>query len=125
MGVVAVEDLRRLLPSAVAGKAPADADATRHELAVDLHGVKAKVVWRTFEDDANKYLLSVALEVVTPSPGVIVEKAPAMNPTNAGTMDAVIEQLPLKLRWSALEPGGLRVGEISVRIRGDGSSATL
>lgn len=120
-----VEDLRRHLGPSVAPKAPTDDAATKHELAVDLHGVKAKVVWRAFADGANKYLLSVGLEVVTPAAGVVVEKGPAMNPTNGGTLEAVIEQLPLKLSWSTLEPGGLRKGEISVRIRADGSGERL
>ncbi len=124
-GMVAVEDLRRHLGPAVASKAPADDAATKHALDVDLHGVKAKVVWRVFQDGPNKYLLSVGLEVVTPSPGVNVKKYPAMNPTNGGTTDAVIEQLPLKLKWSTFEPGGLRMGEISVRIRADGTGEKL
>lgn len=119
------EDLRRHLTPDVAAKAPADDAASKHELAVDLHGVAAKVVWRTFADGANKYLLSVGLEVVKPAAGVSVEQLPAMNPTNAGSMEAVIERVPLKLRWSKTDVSGLRVGEISVEIRADGVGRTL
>lgn len=119
------EDLRRHLKPDVAAKAPADDAASKHELAVDLHGVAAKVVWRTFADGGNKYLLSVGLEVVKPVAGVKVEQLPAMNPTNAGSQEAVIERVPLKLRWSETDGSGLRVGEVSVEIRADGVGRTL
>jgi len=119
------EDLRRHLKAEVAAKAPPDDQAKANEFAVDLHGVAAKVVWRTFEDGPNKYLLSVGLAVVTPVANVTVEAEPAMNPTNGGTENAIVEQIPLKLKWTHRQSSGVSFGEISVRIRADGTAARI
>lgn len=67
--VGAPQDLRKHLLPEIAARAPADDAATKHELLVDLNGVSAKVVWLTFADGANKYVLSVGLEVITPADG--------------------------------------------------------
>lgn len=82
-------------------------------------------MWRTFEDGPNKYLLSVGLEVVTPAPNVTVEALPAMNPTNAGTEAAIVEAIPLKLKWTQTQERGVSYGEISVRILADGTATKL
>lgn len=124
--VGAPEDLRRHLKPEVAAKAPPDDRATVRELPIDLHGVAAKVVWRTFTDGPNAYLLSVGLAVVTPVPDVTVAAEPAMNPTNAGTEAAVIESVPLKLRWTQTHADhSITTGEVSVRISADGTGAKI
>ncbi|MBA3541876.1 MAG: hypothetical protein H0T79_19835 [Deltaproteobacteria bacterium] len=94
-----VVDVRSHLKAEQAAKAPADDKATKHEYAVDVHGVKAKLVWRTFEDGANKLIVSYNWEVITPSPTITLEPMGALNPENAGTEAAVIERLIVRVRW--------------------------
>ena len=116
-----VEDLRKHLKPDVAAKAPADDKATAKDVVFDLHGANVRLVWHTFDDGPNKYLLSVGLEVIKPAAGVTIEPEPAMNPTNAGTEGAVIEEIPLKVRWTE----GNSFGEESWTIRADGSAKKL
>lgn len=119
--VAMVEDLRRHLDAAVLPKAPADAKATRNELATDVHGVAAKLVWYTFADGPNKYLLSVHWEVVTAKDGVMLEPLASLNPTNAGTAAAIVETVPTRVRWR----DGRSMGELSFRIDASGTAAPI
>jgi hypothetical protein len=119
--VGSVEDLRKHLKPEVAAKAPADDKAVAKDVVFDLHGATCRLVWHTFDDGSNKYLLSVGLEVTKPASGVTVEAEPAMNPMNAGTESAVIEKIPLKVKWTE----GRSWGEQSWEISADGSAKKL
>ena len=85
-------DLRsRITKPDVASRAPTDDKATKHEHALDVHGVKAQVVWRTFEDSGARYILSAGWEIVTPSKGITLESLGVMNPVNAGTVATPVQ----------------------------------
>lgn len=116
-------DLRAHVPADVRVKAPADDKAKRNELPVDVHGIKAKLVWRTFEDGAKKYIVSAQWEVVTPAPGVTLESNGVIGmPTNAGTPEATNEQLVIGCRWhDNNKPGTTSLGDKTVSIRADGT----
>jgi hypothetical protein len=63
-----VTDLRdRITKPDVAARAPKDDAATKQELPLDVHGVKAEVVWRTFEDNGTKYILSAGTTTTSPA----------------------------------------------------------
>jgi hypothetical protein len=90
--VGATLDLRsRISKPDVRARAPSDDKATKQELAVDVHGIKAKVVWRTFEDGGTKYIVSTNWEVVTPSAGLTLEPLGTLNPINTGTEAAPVQ----------------------------------
>ena len=118
--VGAPQDLRKHLAPEVAAKAPTDDAATKHEFLVDLNGVDAKVVWRTFADGENKYVLSVGLEVITPANGVIVERSQAMSPQNAGTAAAVIETVRIQVGWRKATGCATTAGNFTVTVGADG-----
>lgn len=118
--VGAPQDLRKHLPPEIAARAPADDAATKHDFLVDLNGVGAKVVWRTFDDGANKYVLSIGLEVVTPADGVVVERSPAMTPQNAGTPAAVIETVRIQVGWRKATGCATTAGNFTVTVGADG-----
>lgn len=115
-------DFRSKLDPAVAQRAPTDERATRHEMGADLHGVKAKLVWRTFDDGPHKYVLSTQWEVVTPSPSITIEPIDTvgMMPTNAGSPDAVNEKIVLRVRWHDNSSASVQFGEASFDITADG-----
>lgn len=115
-------DFRSKLVPEVAQRAPTDEKATRHEMAADLHSVKAKLVWRTFEDGPNKYVLSTQWEVVTPSPSVTIEPIDTvgMMPTNAGSSDAVNERIIVRVRWRDNSSSSLHLGDASFDLTADG-----
>lgn len=115
-------DLRsRITNPEVAARAPTDDNATPHELALDVHGVQAKVVWRTFEDSGTSYIVSAGWEVVTPAKGVTLESLGALNPTNAGTEAAPVQAEIVRARWRE----GRAFGEVSVRIDANGQGMKL
>jgi hypothetical protein len=119
-------DLRsRITRPEAAARAPADDQATKHEHALDVHGVKAKVVWRTFEDSGARYILSAGWEVVTPSKGITLEPLGAMNPVNAGTAAAPVQAEIVRVRWHDNTSSSTRWGEMSVRIDATGKASAL
>lgn len=114
--VGSADDLRAKLPPDVAKKAPADDKATKREFPIDVHGVKAKVVWRTFDDGPNKYVLSTQWEVVTPSSSITLEPLGSLSPINTGTETAANETIIVRARWH----DGSSFGELSVSVDGAG-----
>ena len=124
--VGAVTDLRsRITKPEVKGRAPTDDKATKQELAVDVHGVKAKLVWRTFEDSGATYILSAGWEVVTPVKGITLEPLGALNPTNSATMDAPVQSEIIRVRWHDNTSSGKTYGEMSVRIDASGRGSVI
>ncbi len=120
-----VQDVRAKLPPAVAAKAPADDKATKHELAVDVHGVKAQIVWRTFEEGASRWIVSYQWQVLAPSSSITLEPLGTLNPENRGTGDAVNEALIVRLRWHDNSSSSTQLGDVSYQILGDGSGKQL
>jgi hypothetical protein len=119
-------DLRsRITRPDVASRAPADDKATKHEHALDVHGVKAQVVWRTFEDSGARYILSAGWEVVTPSKGITLESLGVMTPVNAGTVAAPVQSEIMRVRWHANTSSSTQWGELSVRIDATGNAAAI
>jgi hypothetical protein len=119
-------DLRdRIRKPEVAARAPTDDKATTHEHALDVHGVKAKVVWRTFEDSGTRYILSAGWEVVTPSKGITLEPQGVMNPVNAGTEAAPVQSEILRVRWHDNTSSSTRYGDLSVRIDATGKASPI
>ena len=118
-------DLRaHITDAAVRSRAPADDKAAKQEYAVDVHGVKAKIVWRTFQDGGTKYIVSVGWEVVTPVKGITIEPLGTLNPINTGTAAAPVQSEIVRVRWhdnnSSVSTSG---GEMSIRIDADGKGA--
>jgi hypothetical protein len=119
-------DLRsRITRPDVASRAEADDKAPKHEHALDVHGVKAKLVWRTFEDSGTKYILSAGWEVVTPSKGITLESLGVMNPVNAGTEAAPVQSEILRVRWHDNTSSSTRFGDVSVRIDAAGNAGAI
>jgi hypothetical protein len=107
-------------------RAPADDKAKRAELPVDVHGVKAKLVWRTFEDGASKYILSAQWEVDAPAPGITLESRNTLGmPTNAGTREAANEALIIGVRWHDHNKSGTSLGDVAASIRADGTGSVV
>lgn len=116
-------DLRSHLTPEARGHAPADDKAKRAELPVELHGVKAKLTWRTFDQGPHKYIVSTQWEVDTPAPGITLEsKGLIGTPVNAGTPEATNEEIIVGVRWHDHNQSGTSLGEKTFRIRGDGTS---
>ena len=120
-------DLReRITDADVRAKAPADDKATKRELAIDVNGIGAKVVWRTYEVGTAKYIVSAGWEVVTPKPGFTLESLGHLNPENVGTPEAPVQSEIVRVRWhdntSSVSTSG---GEMSVRIAADGQAAKI
>ena len=121
-----ITDLRsRITKPEVAARAPADDKATQQEFLLDVHGVKAKVVWRTFEDAGAKYILSAGWEVVTPVKGITLEPLGAMNPVNAGTEAAPIQEEILRARWHDNTSSSTQYGDLSVKIDASGKASQI
>ena len=119
-------DLRaRITKQDIASRAPTDDQATKHEHALDVHGVEAKVVWRTFEDSGTKYILSAGWEVVTPRKGITLESLGVMNPVNAGTEAAPVQSEIMRVRWHDNTSSSTRFGDVSVRIDATGKASAL
>ncbi|HWO26678.1 MAG TPA: hypothetical protein VNO30_48445 [Kofleriaceae bacterium] len=119
-------DLRsRITKPDVAARAPADDKAAVHEHALDVHGVKAKVVWRTFEDSGAQYILSAGWEVVTPSKGITLEPQGVLNPVNAGTVAAPVQSEIMRVRWRDNTSSDIRFGDMSVRIDATGQASAI
>ena len=126
--VGAPEDLRSKLKPDVMQRAPTNDKAERHEVTADIHGVGVKLVWWTFTDGPNKFVLSTQWEVVKPHPSITIEPIPSagMMPTNAGTETAVNETVIVRVRW---HDNGSSVstnwGEQSFRVDGNGSGTQI
>jgi hypothetical protein len=121
-----VVDLRsRITKPEVAARAPSDDKATRLEFPVEVHGVKAKVVWRTFEDSGAKYILSAGWEVVTPSQGITLEPLGTLNPENAGSEAAPVQAEIVRVRWHDNTSSSTRYGEMSVKIDATGRGLVI
>lgn len=119
-------DVRADLKPEVAKKAPKDEDATKQSFAVDVQGVKAKLVWRTFEDGAGKYILSYQWEVEQPGAGYTLEPLGDLEPVNVGTEAAPVESQTVRLRWHDNTSGcRTHFGELSVRIDAAGKGQVL
>lgn len=118
-------DLRSRLKADAASRAPADDQATKHEHALDVHGVQAKVVWRTFEDGGARYILSAGWEVVTPAKGTTLEPRGVMNPVNAGTVAAPVQAEIMRVRWHDNTSSSTRFGDVSVRIDATGQASAI
>ena len=119
-------DLRsRITKPDVASRAPTDDKATKHEHALDVHGVKAQVVWRTFEDSGARYILSAGWEIVTPSKGITLESLGVMNPVNAGTVAAPVQSEIMRVRWHDNTSSSTHWGELSVRIDAAGTASAI
>jgi hypothetical protein len=119
-------DLRsRITRPEAASRAPTDEQTTKHEHEVEVHGVQAKVVWRTFEDSGTKYILSAGWEVVTPSKGITLEPLGVMNPENAGTVAGPVQSEILRVRWHDNSSSSTRFGDVSVRIDAAGNASAL
>lgn len=124
--VGAAIDLRDHLKPEVRGRAPADDKATKQEFALDIHGAQTKIVWRTFEDGGAKYIVSAQWEVVTPGPDLTLEPQGAMNPENAGTVEAPVQAEILRVRWHDNSSNTSdRFGDISVKIDAAGKAAKI
>jgi hypothetical protein len=123
--VGATLDLRsRISKPEIRAKAPADDKAMKQEYAVDVHGVKAKIVWRTFEDSGTKYIVSVGWEVVTPAKGITLEPLGTLNPENAGTVAAPVQSEIIRVRWHDNNSSvSTKYGEMSIRIDAEGKGA--
>jgi len=111
-----VVDLRGDLKPEVLKKAPTDGTAMKRQVTVDVHGIAAKIVWRTFEDGPNQYILSYQWEVVTPSPGITLEPLDHLNPINLGDENAVVEAQTVRVRWHDNAASGTSLGEQAFRI---------
>jgi hypothetical protein len=120
-----VHDLRSKLQPAVAAKAPADDKATRHELAADLHGAKATLVWRTFEDAGNQWIVSYQWEVTAPASSITLEPLGDMPPINRGSETAVNESVVVRIRWHDNSSSGTHLGDLSFQIAGDGTGSPI
>jgi hypothetical protein len=119
-------DLRsRITKPDVASRAPADDQATKHEHALDVHGVQAKVVWRTFEDSGTRYILSAGWEVVTPRKGITLESLGVLNPENAGSVAAPVQSEIMRVRWHDTTSSSTQFGDLSVRIDAAGKASSL
>jgi hypothetical protein len=120
-------DLRsRITRPEVAARAPTDDNATVHEHALDIEGIKAKLVWRTFADGATTYIVSAGWEVVTPRTGFTLEPLGPLNPTNAGTVEAPVQTEILRIRWhDNTSACSKRFGEASVRIDANGNASAI
>lgn len=119
-------DLRaRITRPDVASRAPTDDKATRHEHALDVQGIGAKIVWRTFEDGGARYILSAGWEVVTPRKGFTLEPLGVMNPVNAGTEAAPVQAEILRVRWHDHTSSSTHFGDMSVRIDATGKASAI
>ncbi len=114
-------DVRADLKPEVQAKAPKDEAATQRELPLTIQGAEVKLLWRTFEDGPNKYILSYRWEVVKAADGVSLQPATRMSPVNVGTESAVIEQHNLKIKWLTEKGMGTQMGELSYKISADGT----
>ena len=114
-------DVRADLAPEVRAKAPKDEAATQRELALTVQGVDLKLLWRTFDDGPNKYILSYRWEVVKPAEGVLIEPIGKLNPVNGGTEAAAIEQQTVRIRWRTERGVGSQMGELSYKISADGT----
>jgi hypothetical protein len=124
----AAEDLRSKLKPDVVQRAPANDKAERHEVAADVHGVGVKLVWWTFTDGSNKFILSTQWEVVTPHPSITIEPIPStgMVLTNAGTEAAVNATAIVRVRWHDNNSSvSTTWGEQSFRIDANGSGTQI
>lgn len=121
-----VTDVRGDLRPELAKRAPRDEDATQRSFAVDVQGVKAKLVWRTFEDGPGKYVLSYQWEVEQPAAGYTLEPLGDLEPVNVGSEAAPVESQTVRLRWHD-NASGCRAhsGEINVRIDGAGKGQVI
>ena len=86
-----------------------------------IQGVDLKLLWRTFDDGPNKYILSYRWEVVKPAEGVLIEPIGKLNPVNGGTEAAAIEQQTVRVRWRTERGVGSQMGELSYKISADGT----
>jgi len=121
-----VIDLRgRITDSKAATAAPRDEEATRHEFPVDVHGVKAKVVWRTHDVAGAAYILSVGWEVVSPAKGILLEPIGTLNTENAGTAEAPVQSEIVRVRWHDKSSTGTEYGEMSVKIDAHGKGRVI
>lgn len=121
-----VVDLRsRITKPEVAARVPSDDKATRQEFPVEVHGVKAKVVWRTFEDSGARYILSAGWEVVTPAKGITLEPLGTLNPENAGSEAAPVQAEIVRVRWHDNTTSGTEFGEMSVKIDASGRGRVI
>lgn len=120
-------DFRSKLKPELVARAPSDEKATRREMPADINGVKAKLVWRTFEDGPNKYILSTQWEVVTPSPAITIEPidTTGMMPTNAGSPEAVNQRLTVRVRWQDHASSSTKLGESAYTIDASGEGRAL
>lgn len=119
-------DLRaRITKPEVAARAPTDDKAQKYEHQLDVQGIKAKVVWRTFEDAGTKYILSAGWEVVTPKQGFTLEPLGTLNPTNAGSVEAPVQSEIVRVRWHDNTSSGKHYGEMSVRIDASGAASAI
>jgi hypothetical protein len=116
-------DLRsRITKPEVAARAPTDDKATRREHEIDVHGVKAKVVWRTF-DDGGSYIVSAGWEVMTPRKGVTLEPLGTLNPENAGSVESPVQAEIVRVRWHDNTSGCSKsYGEVAVKIDASGAA---
>lgn len=106
----------------VAARAPSDDKATPHEHELDVQGVKAKIVWRTFED-GGKYIVSAGWEVVTPRKGITLEPLGTLNPENAGSVESPVQAEIVRVRWHDNTSGcSKRYGDVSVKIDATGAA---
>lgn len=116
-------DLRsRITNPEAAAHAPTDDKATPHDFALDVHGIKAKVVWRTFEDRGTRYIISAGWEVVTPATGVTLESLGVLNPENAGSTAAPVQAEIIRARW---HEGKSSLGDVSVKIDAAGNASKI
>lgn len=121
-----VIDLRgRITDAKARAAAPRDEEAKRHEFPVEVHGVKAKVVWRTYELGSTAYILSVGWEVVTPAKGIRLESIGTLNPTNSGTVESPVQSEIVRVRWHEQTGTGTSYGELSVRIDASGKGLVI
>jgi hypothetical protein len=120
-------DLRsRITKPEVAARAPADDAATKQEFPVDVQGVKAKLVWRTFEDSGTKYILSARWEVVTPAKGITLEPLGTLNPENASSPASPVQAEIMRVRWHDNTGAcSKRYGEMSVKIDASGNATVI
>jgi len=121
-----VIDLRdRISKPDIAQRAPADDKAQKHEFPVDVNGIKAKVVWRAWEDAGTKYILSAGWEVVTPKKGYTLEPLGTLNPVNAGNAQAPVQEEIMRVRWHDNTSSGTHYGEMSVKIDATGGASVI
>lgn len=116
-------DLRsRITNPEVAARAPTDDKAAPHDFALDVHGIQAKVVWRTFQDSGTSYIVSAGWEVVTPAKGVTLEPLGVLNPENAGSVAAPVQAEIIRARW---HEGKSRSGDVSLKIDAAGNASKI